>query len=813
MDLLKIEKHYKKVSYHKQHEGLTLKEWQYALRKKFAEKSTFGIDKNEGHSVFADYIVRNPESKSSYKVSIRDNENSMNFCSCYDFKTNNLGTCKHIEVVLLKLQQDPRLEKFLKTSYIPPYTSLYIDYRDGKKIKIRLGSEKKDEFKNLKQKYFDASGNLPDSKLTDFYTLYEEANKISNDFKCYPDVISLVVERLENTKRQNIIENKYGNKEVINKDIINATLYPYQQEGVIFAAKAGRCLIADDMGLGKTIQAIAAAEIMKKELGIDKVLIVCPTSLKYQWKTEIEKFTGSTVKVIEGAAHKRPEQYNSPDFYCITSYHTASNDIKIIDKLKPDLVILDEAQRIKNFKTKTSRNIKRIPSDYVIVLTGTPLENKLEELYSIVQFIDPFILGPFHEFIHNHQIHSDTGKVIGYQNLNQIGEKLSGLMIRRTKKQVLPQLPERTDKILFVPMTDRQAEWHEEYKSAVARLVHKWQRMGFLSEKDRQKLLINLNLMRMVCDSTFIVDQETRHDTKVDELLNIIEEIDAEGQEKVVVFSQWERMTRIVAGELDKKGIKYEYLHGGIPSAKRENLFTNFNNDPEVKVFLSTDAGGVGLNLQAASYLINVDIPWNPAVLEQRIARIHRIGQKRNISVTNMVSVGTIEHRMLDVLSFKSSLSKGILDNGEDAIFMGESKFKKFMKSVDDMVQPGKSSERSFTMDENEKEEIEDKLIKENPLAGENGKEPEANEIFEQEEVATIIQTEPEENLIASGLKLLGRLSETLADKEATRKLVASVIEKDEKTGKTYLKVPIENEKVIENAVSLIGSFLKSLNN
>ena len=290
-----------------------------------------------------------------------------------------------------------------------------------------------------------------------------------------------------------------------------------------------------------------------------------------------------------------------------------------------------------------------------MVLTGTPLENKLEELYSVMQVVDPFKLGPLHLYLSNHQIKEiETEKVIGYKNLDLIKASIKDVVLRRTKKKVLKQLPKRQDKVVFVPMTKTQMQMHEEFQHEVSILVHKWRRYGFLKESDRNKLLINLNCIRMVSDSTFILDQQTRFDTKIEELMNILEEIFLTTDEKVVIFSQWELMTRLVARELEQREIKYENLHGGIPSHKREVLFTNFNTDELIKVFLSTDAGGVGLNLQSASYLINLDLPWNPAVLEQRIGRIHRIGQKKNISVINLVSKDTIEERMLNVIQFKN---------------------------------------------------------------------------------------------------------------------------------------------------------------
>jgi SNF2 family DNA or RNA helicase len=613
---------------------------------------------------------------------------------------------------------------------------------------------------------------------------------------------------------------------------VNAKLYQYQKEGICFAAEKGRCIIADDMGLGKTLQAIAAIELLRKESGVLSALIICPTSLKYQWKSEIEKFTGQEAWVIEGIITKRIEQYRNDYFYKIVSYNTAINDIKEISDTLPDIVILDEAQRIKNFKTKISRHIKKLKAPYSFVLTGTPLENKLEELYSIVQFTNPYTLGPFYRFIHEHRLTDEKGKIIGYRDLNKIGEILSGTMIRRRKKDVLLQLPERIDKVLFVTMTEYQSGIHEEYRQHVAKLIIKWHRQGFLNEKDRQNLMIFLNMMRMVCDSTFILDQSTRHDTKIGELLNILEKVFTEGNEKVVIFSQWERMTRIVSQELDARNVKFQYLHGGIPGTDRGKLFENFNNDPDCRVFLSTDAGGVGLNLQAASLLINLDIPWNPAVLEQRIGRIYRIGQKRNVSIINMVSTGTIEHKMLGVLSFKKGLSEGIFDQGDDAIFMGDSKFKILMNSVEEMVGTESSIEGTSFSDETEEiqpvsvysfneksiegsiegsveesvEESIDEQVKQQDLpfgSFFNGEDDE-NETEEQTGKAIIREGTPED-LIQTGLSFLSKLTQTLSSPEAMQQLVSTVVQKDEKDGRTYLKIPVKNEKVIENALALFA--------
>ena len=818
MDFNKINLRYKKISYLKKPDDLTLEEWQYALRKQFAETHSFNIKKTGTHPVFSDFDVYNPETKLTYKVALRSKDNSANFCECGDFKTNGLGTCKHIEAVFRYIDTVLNKSHLLNNGHNQAYTSIYLDYRGDRKVKIRMGSENTEEFQALAGKYFDSKKTLLEDAFDVFNEIILQGKTINDNFRCYPDALSFIIETREDRKRGKLVREKYRlqiNNGVFDK-LVNAKLYPYQKEGICFAAEKGRCIIADDMGLGKTLQAIGATELLRKETGIVSALIICPTSLKYQWKSEIEKFTGQQAWVIEGLFTKRIVQYKNDYFYKIVSYNTAINDIKEISASLPDLVILDEAQRIKNFKTKISRHIKKLKASYSFVLTGTPLENKLEELYSIVQFTNPYTLGPFYRFIHEHRVTDKKGKVIGYQDLNKIGKILSDTMIRRRKKDVLLQLPERMDKVLFVPMTEFQIKIHEEYRQYVAQLIIKWQRQGFLNEKDRQNLMIFLNTMRMVCDSTYILDQTTRHDTKIDELLNILEKVFTEGSEKVVIFSQWERMTRIVGQELDARNVKFQYLHGGIPGVDRGKLFENFNNDPDCRVFLSTDAGGVGLNLQVASLLINLDIPWNPAVLEQRIGRIYRIGQKRNVSIINMVSTGTIEHKMLGVLSFKKGLSEGILDQGDNTIFMGDSKFKILMNSVEEMIVSDTSKVGQSLSDD--VEEVQSVSVHNND--GYSVEEPVQQQgtlfvpsfIGDDDEIQhgeatekTPVKATTPADLIQTGLSFLDKLSETLSSPEATRQLVSSIMQKDEKDGKTYLKIPVENEKVIENVLALFA--------
>jgi len=654
----------KRVPYSRKPRDMSLDQWQAGLRKQFASDQNFRITNLGEHPVYSDFEVFNPETDKTYKVSIRDNISSFNYCSCPDFKINTLGTCKHIEYVLLKLLRYKKYQKFFTRLQKNEYSSLSILYGHQRLIRMKKADtgiryENEDSF-------FDKQGILLPGRIFELEDFIKSAMKADPSFRIYPDVFEYIIQYKKNRERIEKLTEIFpeGPESKIFDSLIRTRLYPYQKKGVIKIIKAGMVLLADDMGLGKTIQAIAAVEIFAMYFNVKKVLVICPTSLKYQWKSEIRKFTGRNASVVEGLVHKRKELYRLDDFYKIISYGMARNDTKLINEWEADLVIVDEAQRIKNWKTLTARSVKKILSEYTIVTTGTPLENRIEELHSIVEYIDRYKLGPLFWFLNNHQVLDANGKLTGYKNLRSINKTLEDILIRRTKKEISDQLPGRIDKNFFIEMTDEQKTDHQDYYNVVARLASKWIIQGFLSEEDRQRLLICLNCMRMVSDSTYILDTKTNYGNKIHEIKNLILELLEDQGNKIVIFSQWKKMFDLLCAELNKMDLPYEYLNGDIPAEKRKTMIDRFQHDQTLKIFLSTDAGGVGVNLQSANMLINIDLPWNPAVLEQRIGRIHRIGQKKHIQVYNFISVGSIEHRILHLLDFKKTLFTGVLDEG-----------------------------------------------------------------------------------------------------------------------------------------------------
>ena len=808
-----------RVSYHRQPEEMTLREWQIALRRQYGKGQTFTLTNLGDHPVWSDYSIGNPERNTSYRLALRGQEPGDNFCSCPDFRTNGLGTCKHIEWVLHKLHDTyGNKQHFRKPPPERAYSSVYVEYGKDRRLRLRIGTEKSEELAALAGAFFAEDGVLYEHAYLEFDRFLEQAKAMAPDFRCYPDALDFVIQKRADQRRRRRTEELEAQPDALN-DLVDTTLFSYQREGVLFAFRAGRCLLADEMGLGKTIQAIAAAELYRRELGIGSVIIVCPTSLKYQWRAEIRKFTDSTVCVIEGPAHQRRKQYTEEgSFYKILTYNVVARDYPYINSAAPDLVILDEAQRIKNWDTKISYAVKRLEAPYRLALTGTPLENKLEDLYSIVQFLDQYLLGPLYLLLYRHQAKDEHGMVRGYRHLSEVYDKLKNVMVRRRKREVLHQMPQRIDQQLLVPMTPRQRELHNSFEGDVAQLVAKWRRFGFLHEQDRQRLLSYLNLMRMSCNSTYLIDQQTRHDTKVEELFYILEERLAEPEESVVIFSQWERMTRIVASELEARDIDFAYLHGGIPGAKRGDLLDRFREDDNCRVFLSTDAGGVGLNLQKASLVINLDLPWNPAVLEQRIGRVFRLGQKRQVQVINLIAEGTIEHRMVSRLQFKSTLAEAVLDTAEDSVFMSDQKFREFMENLERV-----SSTETFS--EPPAEAGSDPNLETAPTAAPDtlleqwweeddfpaGEDQPPAPAGEQAAARPDNQPESARALVSQGVSFLSGLAQTLSDEQATRRLVDELVKKDERSGQTYVRIPVEDKEVVQNAFQLLGALLGRL--
>jgi hypothetical protein len=612
------------------------------------------------HPIFSNFQVKSG-SGLTYSVEVRDLGQRQFACQCVDFRINGLGTCKHVEAVLLNLQaRYARAFRAARQKGSARFEVLPDPLRDTLRLVNGHGP-----LPSVLREWFNDDGQLIESapeKATE--ALRQLAAKNLPQLRVSQDLDPWLQERGRAAGRKEL-RRQYEHKVQSGEWPAHETkmpLFPYQREGMLHLAFTERALLADEMGLGKTIQAIAACALLHRMEQARHVLVVTPASLKSEWEEQIQRFTALPYQLVFGGRARRLAAYTGAPFFTIVNYEQMLADsLDVNARLQPDIVVLDEAQRIKNWSAKTTQAIKRLRSRYAFILTGTPIENRLDELYSLMDFLNPSLLGPLFRFNREYYELDERGRPSAYRNLDKLRQRVKPFILRRRKADVETELPERTDRNHFVPLSAEQQGEYDGHEGVVAKLASMASRRP-LTQPEQDKLMRHLNMMRMVCDTDYILNSEHRACPKIKELEKILEECRDNQDVKVIIFSEWTRMLELGRDLCQRLRLGFAWHTGAVPQKRRRAEINLFKSDPRCRVFLSTDSGAAGLNLQNASVVINCDLPWNPAKLEQRIARAWRKHQTRPVTVVNLISENTIEHRMLETLSNKQALSDGVLD-------------------------------------------------------------------------------------------------------------------------------------------------------
>jgi SNF2 family DNA or RNA helicase len=626
-----------------------------------AEKANYRIE--WASNIYGDHILTT-ESGTRYTVFLRDFENETGYSDSEDAAYNKLGTTKHIMYAFKKLKADKELYDKLDKEF--PFIEIYCDPLNGYKISWFYPGKLPSDEEQLITRFFKTGRAIKDSGVKSFLQFIEEAEQYET-IRIRPEVRKKVERCYDDLMLAELRE-----KTRPDFSLIKTELFPYQKEGVEFILFRRTAIVADEMGLGKTLQAIAAAVLKKQIFGFLKTLVVCPATLKSQWKQEIEKFSGEKALILSGFPKQRERQYLDEDsFFFIVNYETVLRDSRAINAADFDILILDEAQKIKNYETKTASAVKRLKAKHKLVITGTPIENRLIDIYSIINTLDPQYLGPLWEFSYQHCLFDPEKlhKINGYYDLDKLKDRLADILIRREKAEVLSQLPSVQQRDVPVELSRQQQEMHAGFMLGVAKIIRK----KFLTPYDLQRLNLLLANARMVCDSTFLIDEKTHDSPKLLELEDILfEKLDLKNNSrKVIIFSEWIKMHKLIGQMLGKHKIGFTELNGTVPVKQRGALIKNFENDPGCKVFLSTEAGGAGLNLQVADILINFELPWNPAKKNQRIGRIDRLGQKSaKLTIYNLISRNSIEQHIAAGLLLKQNLFDGVLSRDSELSYV-----------------------------------------------------------------------------------------------------------------------------------------------
>jgi len=523
-------------------------------------------------------------------------------------------------------------------------------------------------------------GILPDEWLKRYALLFKVGDGRSDKLrlsKYHMSVIDELYENRDETELSFALDEKFERlkefkniPEIPAPEAVTAVLRPYQLAGYQWLSYLNDVgwggILADDMGLGKTVQALTMLDAYRAKNGGIKAIVVCPTTLIYNWQNEVKKFTPElTYHIHHGSARSRSAEELQQSNIIITTYGTLRSDIQLLLKIVFDYVILDESQAIKNPSSKVTKAATLLNAKNRVCMSGTPLQNNTFDIFAQMNFLNPGLLGSM-EFFRN-EFATPIDKFGEQEQKDHLRKLLFPFILRRTKEQVAKDLPEKTETILFCEMEKEQRKIYDAYRNSYRDKI-----LGTIDDQgiDKSQLTILQGLMklRQICDSPAILNEEEKypnHSIKLDELMReITENI---GDHKALIFSQFLGMLGLIREKLKEQNIPYEYFDGSTSAPDREKAIQNFQNNDECRVFLiSLKAGGVGLNLTAADYVYIVDPWWNPAVEQQAIDRTHRIGQTKNIFAYRMICIDTIEDKILQLQERKRTLARELItdDNG-----------------------------------------------------------------------------------------------------------------------------------------------------
>lgn len=562
--------------------------------------------------------------------------------------------------------------------------SFDIDNIDEEELKNIFASlENKRTYHKLK------NGNIinleADTELQELNSLFNDLELSKNNITTsitIPKYRALYIDSLKTNKYQDITTNnsfddfiknfkEYQNIKINLSKEDNNILRDYQKIGIRWMYALYKCdlggILADEMGLGKSIQTICFIKEVLKEKKDARILIVCPTSLVYNWQKEFDKF-GSELKytTISDAKSKRASIIASKDYNIfITSYGLIRNDLEYYKKEEYEVCIIDEAQYIKNHQAKMTLSLKEINAHTKLALTGTPLENSITELWSIFDFLMPGYLNSVKKFHEKYHISDVTKEDL--EKLESLNYQIKPFILRRKKSEVSKDLPKKIENNIYLELPDKQKKLYlSVLKETEKEINEEIETVGY--KKAQFKILQLLTKLREICiNPNVLYNNYDGEAIKIEKLIEIVKDY-AKEKHKILIFSSFKRILDLLGDELKKNHISFYEINGQVDGKKRLPLVDKFNEDDTTCFLITLKSGGTGLNLTSADIVIHLDIWWNPQAENQATDRAHRIGQTKTVIVNKLITKGTIEERILELQNKKRVLSDNLIEghnNGE----------------------------------------------------------------------------------------------------------------------------------------------------
>lgn len=606
-------------------------------RKKKAEQARYSIEFSD--NIFGEHVLTN-ERGVQYKLTFRDINRKHGYCNCPDYRINRLGTCKHLIYAFTQLQNDP--DRIPQTPIPYPFIEVFLNPFRNNKISYFFPEKITGQIAELFYRYFGNRNFIEEDDIERFTGFLNNTHRFKKIL-----VRPEVYEKVKKVTKQLAISRVKENKK-LNLNLLKTNLLPFQVDGVEFATFNIGAMLADDIELGRITQAVATA-IMKKDLfGFSRTLIICPANLRHHWKREIENLSNERLCIIERQPEDQAGIYqNAKDFFILINYDKINQYLEVIKESPPDLIILDEAQRIKNYESDISVSISSIPRKHTLLLSGNLYNYHLIELYALMMHVDQELLSPLWDFSYRYCIFDNhsSNRIIGFYNLDELDQRIEKIVLHRTKEQVIRHLPKVSYVDLPVPLHPVQIKIQLGLAKELLEILQK----KIISQFELQQAVELIRKLRMVADSSFLVDDMTNLSPKTEELKSLLTERlnIRKKRKKVIIFTEWKRMAQVISRVLRLCKIKFVEITDETPEKQRTLSLKSFTTDPDCLVLVSSCATLDESEIKASDIVIHFDIPADRSLKSLRMGSISGIIQRDgNLTCFNLYSKNSIEERL-----------------------------------------------------------------------------------------------------------------------------------------------------------------------
>lgn len=640
--------------------------------------------------VFGDYRVTELASEHSWQVSVRGTGLSDCRCACADFRFGERGSCEHVEFALGSLLDDPQQRAALEQGPRLDYSELLMGFGACRTLRWRQGRHCPEELAREAQALLDERGRLPadDADQVGLLTgLLQMAAELGHEVRVEAGVWEQIAIGRDARARVQRLAQAYpqGLESPALRGLLKLPLPLYQLEAALFAACAGRSLVADDLGLGLYAPAFAAAELLSRHFGVERVLVLCAESAQTRWLAEAQTLSTAQAQLVWGDAATRQQQCQSLGQGLeikIVALASLGRDLSLLQGFAPELIIVDEAGRL---DADTLAQLRRLDRGLMLMLSGQVLDEQPQQLLALVELLDRHRNGPWERFLSRHVRRS--GEATSFHALERLDQTLERVMFSRSRDELLPTLPLALVQLRAVPLSPQQLHLQAPLLAELRRAVARWQRSAYVSESELLQLQATLQQLRRLAISPQLLNAQfgAVDAPKLAAVAALTRELLGAAAERLLVFCQWDDALSLLAARLQADGSAFVHLHAEQGLGQRQELLRRWRDDDHGAVLLCSDRAALGLDLQVErAALVNLELPWGEALLAQRLSCLADLSDERTrgLPLIQLLAQNGLELAMLQALDAVAELPVGSMDGDAARQLLQGDELARFMQAL-----------------------------------------------------------------------------------------------------------------------------------